>query len=54
MSADTTGPRAQHTDPAELLNAYLDDEVDGPATITSGGKIINARTRAAMGLEEAT
>ena len=34
------------------LTVGLDDEVAGPATITSGGRIINARTRAAMGLEE--
>jgi NAD(P) transhydrogenase subunit alpha len=33
----------------------LEDEVAGPATITSGGRIINPRTRSAMGLgEEAT
>ncbi len=30
----------------------LDDEVAGPATITSAGRIINPRTRSAMGLEE--
>jgi H+-translocating NAD(P) transhydrogenase subunit alpha len=30
----------------------LDDEVAGPATITSGGRIISPRTRSAMGLEE--
>lgn len=30
----------------------LEDEVAGPATITSGGQVINPRTRSAMGLEE--
>ena len=34
------------------LTVDLDDEVAGPSTITSGGTIINPRTRAAMGLEE--
>jgi len=34
------------------LTVDLDDDVAGPATITSGGKIVNPRTRAAMGLEE--
>jgi len=34
------------------LTVNLDDDVAGPATITSGGQIINPRTRAAMGLEE--
>jgi NAD(P) transhydrogenase subunit alpha len=34
------------------LTVDLDDDVAGPATITSGGKILNPRTRAAMGLEE--
>jgi NAD(P) transhydrogenase subunit alpha len=34
------------------LAVELDDEVAGPSTITSGGTIINPRTRAAMGLEE--
>ncbi len=34
------------------ITVDLDDEVAGPATITSGGQIINPRTRSAMGLEE--
>jgi NAD(P) transhydrogenase subunit alpha len=42
-----------HTD--DGLTVDLDDEVAGPATITSDGAIINTRTRAVMGLEmEAT
>ena len=36
------------------LTVNLDDDVAGPATITSGGRIINPRTRVAMGLEEET
>jgi NAD(P) transhydrogenase subunit alpha len=36
----------------DRLTVDLDDDVAGPATITSGGKILNPRTRAAMGLEE--
>ena len=28
MSADISGSSAHHTDPADLLNAYLDDELD--------------------------
>jgi len=34
------------------LTVNLEDDVAGPATITSGGQIINPRTRSAMGLEE--
>ena len=30
----------------------LEDDVAGPATITHQGKIVNSRTRSAMGLEE--
>ena len=36
------------------LTVDLEDDVAGPATITSGGQIINPRTRSAMGLEEET
>jgi NAD(P) transhydrogenase subunit alpha len=36
------------------LTVNLEDDVAGPATITSGGQIINPRTRSAMGLEEET